>query len=253
MEVLSTTNPIPPTGGTNAIAPLGITAALSITKTSFLTDFITPVATDVQRPILLSQFTCDSTSAIGTSKFKWSTYNTNLTNYDPNNTNGFIPWNLVKPYYSKMFRMDYEIIFKAYKVTDAETKLHALWTYTDDSISYNTDHLANHNQEFSFDDSSDLTILQVPQFFMHNNVVGDIIYRDSLYSLPAFLPKTNLELFVANRYQPSLMHPETFKVQVFLQPIPSNMKVVHSRRTVTGGYPTNTNVHPSRPYFLTAP
>lgn len=249
-EVLSITNPIAPTGGTNATAPLGISASLSVSKSPQLSKILYPQIYSYPRPILVSTIQVSSTQPIGTRVATWSTTNTGLGQYvltDP----GFMPWNLIFPYFSKMTKMEYVLYYKPYKVTDAEAKLHAIWSYTDSNLAYTLTNTTNHDQEFSFDDASDVKDLAVPQFFMHNNVTSDINYTTSVATaIPVYVPRTRLNLFLANAYQPGIAQPINFNMQLFVLPFSNSNQVVAGRRSVTAGLVTRSRIFP-RPYFLT--
>lgn len=256
MEVLSTTNPLPPSGGTNTVAPLGITASLSVTKTAELDSVQYPDWFSANVPILIGDFTVSNAQTIGTKLYSWSTEATDLSYYRPkiaDNKNKVLPWNIVRPYYSKMTRMEYVLIFKPIKVTDSEARLHAIWNYTGDHVNnYSTNALANHNELFSFDDSSDVKFLSVPQFFMHDNLQTNVnMDTDTADWYQSYVPATTLDLFVANIYQPNLAQPESFDVLVFLMPIPTNVKTIAARRPIIGGLQDDNN-YPilPHPYFM---
>uniref|UniRef100_A0AAU8JNG4 Structural protein 2 n=1 Tax=Chipolycivirus sp. TaxID=2809300 RepID=A0AAU8JNG4_9VIRU len=256
MEVPSTTNPLPPSGGTNTVAPLGISSSLSISKTEELESVQYPDWFSANVPVLIGDFTLSTSQTVGTKVFSWTTEVSELDYYrpDPADTkNTILPWSLVRPYFSKMTRMEYALIFKPIKVTDAEVRLHAIYNYTGDFVgSYTSDALANHNEMFSFDDSSDIKILSVPQFFMHNNqqTNKNVINLNTEW-YQSYVPSTTLDIFVANVYQPNLAQPDSFKVKVFLVPIPTNIKTIAARRGVKGGLEggNNFDIYP-HPYFM---
>jgi hypothetical protein len=256
MEVLSTTNPTPPDGGTNASAPLSLSAALSITKSPQLNKEIVPDALFQQVPILIDRFKISNSQVVGATAYSWAVYNNGLAKYQPPTNNegvGFLPWSLIQPYYSKMHKMEYALIFKPVKITDCETRLHALWDYAGSgAVKYTTYGLNNHNEQFSFDDASDLKVLSVPQFWITNNVSTNTnSYDEDTDRVNPYIPVTNLKLFVANTYQPNLTQPDNFEVMVFLMPLPSNMKVMAGRRMVQGALKYGDNVHIlPRPYFF---
>jgi hypothetical protein len=256
MEVPSTTNPLPPSGGTNTVAPLGISSSLSISKTEELQSVQYPDWFSANVPILIGNFTLSNTQTVGTKVFSWTTEGPDLDYYRPEPAdlkNSILPWNLVRAYFSKMTRMEYALIFKPVKVTDSEARLHAIWNYTGDQVgSYTTNALANHNEMFSFDDSSDIKVLSVPQFFMHNNQQTNTNIQNLNNTwYQSFVPSTTLDVFVANVYQPNLAQPDSFEVMVFLVPIPTNIKTIAGRRGVKGGLEggNNLEVYP-HPYFL---
>lgn len=249
MEVLSTTNPIPPTGGTNAVAPLGISASMSVTKSSELQSTQLTEMMSVPAPILIGEFSVSNQQNVGDNLFTWSTRDTTISTTN-SYSQGYVPWNLIKPYYSKMVRMEYILIFKPYKVTDCEAKIHAIWTYDGSTPAYSTNVTANHGELFSFDDSSDQKILQVPQFFQSNNITTNETTLSATVSfVPKWVPYTTLQLKLANIYQPNLAQPDSFKVQVFILPIANNAKVISCRRMLRGGYVDNNQTINTFPYF----
>jgi len=246
MEVLSTTNPLPPSGGTNTSAPLSITASMSDTVK---VQRLLPGWSTLQMSILLDSFQIKSSHAIGEKVYNWSTRKTGIGN-DHDSTKNKSAWALVQPYYSKMCRMEYLLILKPFKVADAEVRLQAFWNYTGDLVSLNTTSTANHNEVFQFDDSSDEKVLSVPQFFMHDNVTTNkTALSATTQEVPSWVPDTRLSLVVVNPYQPNLTQPDAFTVQVFLMPVPTNMKVIAARRPVQGTWTDNSTVIVPTPYY----
>jgi len=246
MEVLSTTNPVPPSGGTNTSAPLSITASMSNTVK---VQRLLPGWSTLQMPILLETFQISSTQAVGSTVYNWSTRNTKIQqNHD--STKNKSAWSLVQPYYSKMCRMEYVLILKPFKVADAEVRLQALWNYQGTTKQLTTANTANHNEVFQFDDSSDEKVLSVPQFFMHDNVTTNkTMFNSTTVYPPSWVPDTRLTLVIVNPYQPNLTQPDSFSVQVFLMPIPTNMKVIAARRPVKGTWNNNETTVVPVPYY----
>jgi len=246
MEVLSTTNPLPPSGGTNTSAPLSITASMSDTVK---VQRLLPGWSTLQMPILLDSFQIKSSDTTGHVVYNWSTRYTKIADHH-DSTKNKSAWALVEPYYSKMCRMEYLIILKPFKVADAEVRLQAFWNYTGDLVQLNTNKTANHNEVFQFDDSSDEKVLSVPQFFMHDNVTTNKTALNSTTQVPSsWVPDTRLSLVIVNPYQPNLTQPDSFEVQVFLMPVPTNMKVIAARRPVKGTWSDNTTVIVPTPYY----
>lgn len=249
MEVSSTTNPTAPTGGTNPTAPLGISSSLSTTVKN---EVNFSGWSELSLPILIGSFQVNSSQAIGTPVYEWSTRNTKLgSSYNPQSTDGFLPWSLIMPWYSKMVRMEYALLFKPYKVADAEVRFQAIWNYTGLPTTLSTRTTANHNEVFSFDDSSDEKIITVPQYFMHDNVTTNKSYNTIDPQVPSWVPHTVLTVLINNPYQPNLAQPDNFNVQVFLIPMPQNIKVIAGRRTVFGGNTSGNQltIFPE-PYFM---
>jgi len=256
MEVLSTTNPTPPDGGTNASAPLSLSAAFSITKSPQLNKEIVPDALFQQVPILIDRFKVSNSQVVGDKIYNWSVFKNGLAKYTPpidNEGVGFCPWSLVQPYYSKMNKMEYVLLMKPVKITDCEVRLHAMWDYTNiGQQEYNERTLNNHNELFSFDDASDLKVLSVPQFWMTNNVTTNTnAYDEGSNRINPYVPTTSLNCFVANTYQNNLTQPDDFEVMVWLVAISQNMKVMAGRRMVKGALKYGDNVHiVPIPYFF---
>lgn len=255
MEVLSTTNPVPPDGGTNAIAPLGLTSAMSTTKTPQLESVIDPSAFVTLSPILIDKFRVSTSQVIGDKPYEWSIENNKLKEFLPPSNNldmSIMPWNLVLAYFSKMVKMEYVLVFKPFKVSDCEVRVHAVWDFAREKPqNFQQSRLNNYNELFSFDDASDVKYLSVPQYFMTNNVSTNInqVDENAVYVNP-YVPTTKVNLFIANTYQPNLSQPESFEVKVFLVPVVTSAKVIAGRREVKGGTETNNNPIQPTPYFM---
>lgn len=253
MEVQSTTNPIPPTGGTNAVAPLGISASMSVSKTTELTSSIFPDWFNVTVPIKLTTFVIDNGMAPGTVTTTWDTAATGLSQYDPSEPNsGFLPWNLIQPFYSKMHRMEYSLLLKPVKVEDVECRQQVIYSYNDDQLSLTTRNTCNHNEVFSFDSTNDIKIISVPQFFMHNNIATNRNYFvDELNStINEYVPRTQLTVLLVNSYRPNVAQPTQFDTMKFLIVKPTNMKVIAARRYVKGTLTDNNKVIYPLPNFM---
>jgi hypothetical protein len=255
MEVLSTTNPLPPDGGTNAAAPLGLSAAMSVTKSPELASEQEVSAYTSLSPILIDQFTVGISNIVTDNVYQWSIEANKLKQFLPprdNSSMSVMPWNLALPYFTKMGKMEYILVFKPYKITDCEIRLQAVWDFARNKTqNFQQSRLNNLNELFSFDDASDVKFLSVPQYFMTNNLQTNVNQLDenSLY-VNAYTPTTKLNLFVANAYQPNLSQPDSFNVQVFLIVVPTSMKVIACRRMVEGGTKTNDNPIEPTPYFM---
>lgn len=255
MEVLSTTNPVPPDGGTNAVAPLGLTSAMSTTKTPQLESVIDPSGFVTSSPILIDEFEINTTQVVGQNVYQWSVESNKLKKFLPTSDNlemSIMPWNLALPYFSKMVKMEYILVFKPFKITDCEVRLYAVWDFAREKPQlFQQSRLNNYNELFSFDDASDIKYLSVPQYFMTNNVATNTNQVDvnSLYVNP-YVPTTKVNIFIANAYQPNLSQPDSFKVKVFLIPIATSTKVIAGRRQIKGGTESNDNPIQPTPYFM---
>lgn len=253
MEIQSTTNPIPPTGGTNAVAPLGISASMSVTKTTELTSSIFPEWFNMTIPIKLAEFVITNETATQEVVSTWSTRSTGLSQYDPSEAqNGFLPWNMITPFYSKMHRMEYALMYKPVKVEDVECRIQAMYSYNDNQIALNLRGTCNHNEVFSFDSTNDIKVLSVPQFFMHNNIATNRNYlTDELNSqVNEYIPRTQVTLILNNAYRPNVAQPPSFNVLEFVILKPTNMKVIAARRYVRGTLTDNNQVIYPLPNFM---
>lgn len=249
MEVISTTNPIPPTGGANATAPLGISTSFTTTLTSEALKQKVTEARSMGSEILIDTFEISSLTEAPSDVYTWSTISNKLSAYYPSLS--FLPWNLVKPYYANMLNMEYILIFKPYKVSDASVKIQGEIRYDllHQPLGPNT--FANHNFIFDFNDTSDEFILAIPQYFQHINLLANNpILTIGTSERPAFLPTTSIKLRVMNTYQPNAIIPDTFNVQVFLIVIPNNMKNISAPRELVTGFDSPVNKTPIK-YFMT--
>lgn len=249
MEVASTTNPIPPTGGANPTAPLGISTSFSISMTQEALRQKYIESRSQVTEILIDEFTVSSLLDAPFALYNWSTLQTKLSRYL--GANAFMPWNLIKPIYSNMLNMEYVLIFRPYKVADAAVKIQSTISYENTTFSLNVNTFANHNFEFDFNDSSDIFILPVPQYFQHINLTSKRpITSGTVSTAPAFLPTTKIDMRVMNTYAPNNVIPDTFDVQVFLMVIPNNMKNIAAPREIYGGWSDPVLTTPTN-YYMT--
>lgn len=253
MEIPSTTNPIPPTGETNTSAPLGITSALSTSYTKEALMMKTPSMKMVPKPILLGEFTISAQTPPTTLVYTWSTTNTGLNIYNPANptNNGFLPWNLIMPYYSNLHNMEYALQFCPYKVADAEVNLFGVFSFDGLAFAMGPKLFANTTHSFKFNDTSDEHIEAIPQFFQHSNLMSkQVRLTGQTVAVPPFIPTTRYELRVMNTYQPMSAAPQDFTVQVFLIVKPNNMQNVSAPRYIKAGLDITPSEQLPTPYFM---
>lgn len=249
MEVISTTNPIPPTGGANATAPLGISTSFTTSLTSEALKQKVTEARSMGSEILIDTFEISSLSEAPFEVYNWSTVSNKLSSYNP--ILSFLPWNLIKPFYANMLNMEYVLIFKPYKVSDASVKIQGMISYDTLHKPLSTNTFANHNFIFDFNDTSDEFILAIPQYFQHINLVANNpTITSNTSERPGFMPTTSIRLRIMNTYQPNNIIPDTFNVQVFLVLIPNNMKNISAPRELVTGYDAPVNKTPTK-YFMT--
>lgn len=224
METLSTTNPIPPTGGTNTSVPLGITATtelkpIQLNSPIFESDFFS-----VPKKILIDTFEIKNTQNLYEEIYSWSVRDTKLKQYfsrydDPKVT----PWNLIPAYYSKQVRMEYQLLFYPIKVTNCKVKVDAIVDYLDQlPAADGAFDFTNQNNQFELDDPDGIITYPIPQYYITNNVPTDMNYFDGAFRFPAFLPQTKVRFTIANRYHNNNLQPDSFNVKVFLLAIPVN-------------------------------
>lgn len=264
-DVISTTNPIPPTGMTNTNVPLGITSSVSETPQPVNVPILPTSVYESSHGIYLGNFPFTDANAIGTKLYTWD-YRKPLTagyartvsatgQYSP-----FTPWDLILPSFSKQCKIEYDILLIPVKIGDCRARLDCVFKFDNSPFNdlYSTNLLANYNQHFFLDDCDEQIRFSVPTYWVSNNVSTDIVKTKtrnasviSDIELPsAFLPSTKLNLYVSSPYQHNSMQLSTFNVHVVLFPKPTAMLGLAGKRTTTVTRQTvGTRTDLLKPYF----
>jgi hypothetical protein len=248
MEVLSTTNPIPPTGGTNTSVPLGISSSTEMTPAPMNIPYFGDLDFSTPKMIYIDQFQISNNQQLYTEVFTWGVRDTRLKQYLSlyENPTSITPWNLVAAHFSKQVRMEYTLLFYPIKVSDCRVKIDIIVDFNDTlNPAFQTADFSNLNTQFTFDDPDGVIQIPIPQYYVTNTVNTDNNYFNGTYNFPGFLPKTKIRATIANAYHNNALQPETFKVEVFLLATAVNPMNLVGKRVAKLGT-TNANL---LPYF----
>jgi hypothetical protein len=265
MEV-STTNPAPPTGITPTEVPLGITTATTVTQGPVNIPRTPATSLSLNRPIYIDKFTITPSNVTGqqvyamTTKFPFgdfpNRYNQNAQEDDT--IQFFVPWSLIKAFYSKQCKIDWEMELVPVKVADSRVILDVVFGYDDGQAPPSTQllYLANDTVSFKLDSQNEPIKIMIPQFWATEVVQTDTFRARQVTAplfanviQPAFLPTTNVVIRIRNPYQPNLIQPDTFEVLVFLRPIVTTALAIGGKSSVVNRLP-DIETHIPVPYFL---
>lgn len=240
MNTIQTTLPIKPTGLNPTEVPLGITGTLTETPVQQNIQPKVNQFTDPSKLIYLGFFNVSNEDAPGTKLYTWN-YLKPLTDYYAAKWNTgdsqitqTVPWSLMRAFFSRQCRVDFELVFQPIKINDSRFSFDVVFSYDVNSLSdtLNTTLTFNDSIHKSMDSPSNELTFTIPTFFMTNSQPTDRVnyfYVDDegivqkLNTLPAFLPTTQVNLYVRNPYTPNNIQMETFKVLVYLRPIVTEM------------------------------
>lgn len=235
MEVISTTTPIPPSGTTSTVTPLGISGSMSQT-TQPLTNQVPRRLTKMMKSngLYYGKFTVNSTQATGTNVFSWrskfplgSTRN-NYSDIASSDTMLYnIPWDLIPAFYSKQCKIEWKVEFTPVKVADSRVSFDIVHNYNDGSPVYGVGILNNDSIHKIIDDQDDPFDFIPPQYFISKLIqtdgyVNSQLDKPAVRMQPAFLPTTKTNVYIRNQFQPNQMQPLSFEVVVTLYPIIRN-------------------------------
>lgn len=227
---VSTTNPAPPSGVTPTEVPLGTSGTVSETVMPVNIPIVKELAifNQVGKGLFLGSFQISSLAGVGTNVFNWDFRNpttvgsnnfySRVTN--PGIVNYPTAWELIVAMFARMVEIDFELEFIPIKVGDSRCSVDILFNFEGNIPPYNTRNLSNESMHKVFDDTDDPLRIQVPAFWLTNNVSTREVYDPTgiVKNVSPFLPKTRLAMYIRNPYQPNLMQPPTFSVMVILHP-----------------------------------
>lgn len=246
-DVISTTNPIAPTGLTNTSVPLGITASISETPQPVNVPVLPTSVYESSHGVYLGNFPFSDSVDIGAFLYGWD-YRKPLTSAysrsvdSEGRISAFTPWDLVLPSFSKECKMEYSMLLIPVKIGDSRARIDCIFRFEDSALSdaYSTKLMANYNQHFFLDDTDEQVEFAIPTYWMTNNVTTDIVKTAASSPAPAdldlpsaFLPSTKLSLYVASPYQHNSMQTSTFNVHVIIFPTPTHMLGLAGKRFVS--------------------
>jgi hypothetical protein len=255
MNVISTTNPIAPTGATPTEVPFGISGSTTLNSIPadlqpasgsmlysghglFLTRFSISTLDTVGSVV----WNFDARFPLGRNAFENRYYRVSSGgNYRP-----IVPWDLWPVWFSAQCRVDYELVFVPVKVGDSRVSLDFVFDYSGlgNTGPYGTDTLVQDSFHKLIDDQDDQFSFTVPLIYV-TKLVNTVppkfgTLAPTSNDFPAFLPQTTMQVFIRSPYQPNLMQPNSFDVLVFMRPIVRDTQTVVGRsRSVLRPYVFN--------------
>lgn len=268
MEAVSKTNPLPPSGLTNTSVPLGIEASVSEVPQP-VNISVQPTTVFKQRHgMYLGNFQLPKSAPIGKLLYEWDyrkpftdSYKRTLDS-ETNQYSLFTPWDLVMPILSKEVKMEYLLQFIPVKISDSRARIDVIYKFEADQPAdvYSTKLLANYNSRPCLDDSDEQLLFSIPTYWISNNVTTDMVLTtaknstggiEDLNMPSAFIPETQMKVYVASRYHPNNMQMDEFNVHVIIYPIPTSMLGLAGKRTHTVSRPgVDSRTSLLTPYFL---
>jgi len=261
MDVISTTNPIPPQGTTSTQVPFGLSAS---TAESNLPSDIKIVSTGIfnmSKGLYIGSFPINATNLAGTSVFNWSSRSPLFVNVVADSdlyalttlAHPMIPWDLITAYFARMGKVEYTLLFVPSKITDCRVNLDFIFNYGGAIPSYTTQALANNSVHMVLDDPDEKRMLDVPQFWPTSNVSIDTIIVDELgtnYRLPnANVPDTTITGYIRTPYHYNGMQMPSFNVLVYIFPKPNSLQSLAARNYNSNALVDAASYRPI-PYFL---
>jgi len=266
MDVVSKTNPLPPSGLTNTSVPLGITSSIADTPQPINVPVLPTSVYRDSHGIYLGKFAFKDSDAIGAKLYEWNylyplttPYKRDINTDSTYQISQFTPWDLILPTLSKQVKMEYTLQFIPVKIADSRARVDIVYKF-DDRVKpdvYETKLLSNYNSRLMLDDSDEQLIIPVPTYWVSNNVATDMTMTKVKtpavkdINIPSgFLPNTNIIMYVASKYQHNAMQLDEFNVHVVLYPRPTQMLGLTAKRvhSVTRNSETRTTL--ITPYFM---
>lgn len=263
MMETSTTNPARPSGITPTEVPLGITSSTVPVPGPSELVIKSLKCFQLVRPIYHSSFQIANTNNVGERIFNYDStyplgdfpnrYNTIAGSNDTSRP--LVPWTLLKPYYSRMCRIEFEIHLLPVKVADSRVSLDVISTYDvlDGPYAYNSINMSNDTFHKHLDSQDDELVIQVPTYWMSKFIQTDSSYVSvtgvQTVLQPAFIPTTQLEFYIRGRYHNSMIQPSAFNVLVTVLPTVVESLQIAGKSNVSATFPDLWSQTPA-PWFL---
>lgn len=230
-QPIQTTTPNRPTGIPPPQVPLGIQGTfLPMVGTQPLEGELMQIR--LNNPALYQVIEITTADTIGTRKLSFDTrVGLNINNYVKTLTQGsqiLVPWGMIEAYYSRMSKVDYELVIQPIKVADCRVSMDFVFDFKSSDMTYDTKTLVNNNVHYAFDDPIDLLDLPIPMYwpvlnintniYSYNRATGFEVRKNS------FLPSTKLNGFIAAPYVRLSLHPTTVTLVVWLRMVPRQLQ-----------------------------
>lgn len=225
MEQVQTTTPNKPTGIPPPEVPLGIQGTfLDQVGVQKLDGNLGQMRLD--NILYLGNFKVTTADEIGTLKHEFSTWDgIPLAGYTKQLNQGvqvLVPWNMIPTYYSRMAKVDYELVYQPVKVSDCRVSIDVVANFENSRVEYDSKTLVNNNVHYLFDDPMEYLTFPVPMYWptinvntnaymIHQTGKPNEVYKN------AFLPKTRVSAFIATPYIKNSLQPTEVVVVVWLR------------------------------------
>lgn len=239
-DIKDTTLPLAPSGVTTTEMPLGVTTRTTIDE---IPQNVQPQELSVfeyPTPTYLGSFTISQNTQVGVELFNWdsirpmgnnaSIYNTGV---DREVDKKLVQFHMFPYYFSRFAKYNILLSFKPIKVGDCRAAIDGFINYetgyTTAEIPYEAYSFNNDNFHIEFDDPNCESDIMVPLYWATTLSRTDVVYvwdstKNELTSvMPVYLPRTNVKVKLANRYQPNSLQPPSFEVLVLATIIPYDL------------------------------
>jgi hypothetical protein len=217
----------------------------------------------IDQPIYFGKFTVTNSTNVGTRVFYHTTKFPLGDFVNPYNEisqtqgalNWLVPWSLMRAFYSKQVKIDWEMHITPVKVADCRVSFDIIFQYEDTiNTNYVARTLAHDNLHYHVDSQDAGFSFKIPMIWTVNNVHTDVpVWHDDngpRFTIPnAYLPNTVTKIFVRNTYQPNMLQPDTVEFVVTLRPIVQNAIGIAGKAPVFTLYDA-INDTTCRPYFF---
>lgn len=250
----STTQPLPPLGGATPTVPLSIEATLTH---GILAENI-PSADEhpFEYPfgIFLNSTEISHNHQSGRELFTFESRGflkqlNLLQTFDAEfgRVNGFMPWSLIKPFYSKTVRMEYFVRLIPVKVADCRARIDILSRFDGTEANYETKAYQQPNVHFSLDDPSDQIDFCFPQVYVSNTIPTDKMNMAGSPQYSYLMPKTVSTAILTTPYTPNSIQPTNMQLLAIVYPLALDAQAITVKRTILAA---DGAVQMLKPYFL---
>jgi len=248
-----TTQPLPPLGTTTTPTPLSIEGVLANQVEEGNLEKQRIPALTCKNSLYLGKFTITNAQPIGTNVFSFSAeypLGAVSNNYygQPGGDGVYrqlCPWSLIPTWFSRQCKIDYTLAFQPVKVSDSRVTIDSFYRYSQTPVtSYNTDSFVNDTVSNYIDDSDGLITNTIPTYWPTDFVPTRSFRMAGINQPPSYVPKTRMTTFIRSPYVPTLMHPDSFDVLVYLMPMVSIASTTVASTRVTRAVPSNDNYLP---------
>uniref|UniRef100_A0AAU8JQ21 Structural protein 2 n=1 Tax=Chipolycivirus sp. TaxID=2809300 RepID=A0AAU8JQ21_9VIRU len=253
-----TTQPLPPLETTTTPTPLSIEGVLSEQVIEANKEEQSTPSFSCKNSLYLGKFSINNNSLIGTNVYEFDASfplgKVDNKYYSQPLNNGILrmlcPWSLIPVWFSRQCKIDYTLVFQPVKISDSRVSIDSFYRYSELEITtYNTDAFVNDSVSNYIDDGDGLIFNQIPLYWPTDFVPTRAFRMSNQNRPPSFLPKTRMTTFIRSPYVPTLMHPNSFDVLVYLIPMISVAATTVAATRVTRAVPSSDNYLPL-PYIF---